>query len=134
MGTWRVIADVFDPSVGYDYPVVRHIFAGKTVEEARGHFDAHLDADPFLRECLERNEYDDAFDCLVVVYQLPPTDHLLGGEADFVSHEDFDPVDLHIGMIHELEHTTDEDIAREIAADHLAEDPQYYQKLARIED
>lgn len=33
----------------------------------------------------------------------------------------------------ELEHTRDADLAVEIALDHLAEDPLYYAKLARIE-
>lgn len=33
----------------------------------------------------------------------------------------------------EMEHTTDIKVAREIARDHLTEDPQYYTKLATIE-
>ena len=32
-----------------------------------------------------------------------------------------------------MEHTTDPRIAREIATDHLTEDPQYYTMLAKIE-
>ena len=34
----------------------------------------------------------------------------------------------------EREHTTDSDIAKEIAMDHLFEDPKYYDKLAKIEE
>jgi len=38
------------------------------------------------------------------------------------------------GMKVELEHTTDKDKAKEIALDHLWEDPKYYTKLKTIED
>jgi hypothetical protein len=34
----------------------------------------------------------------------------------------------------ELEHTDDSDLAYEIAKDHIFEDPQYYDKLAKIEE
>ena len=35
------------------------------------------------------------------------------------------------GIEHEHEHTTDRDVAREIALDHLKEDPKYYEKLEK---
>lgn len=38
------------------------------------------------------------------------------------------------GMSVELEHTDDEKLAREIAMDHLVEDPRYYDKLETIEE
>lgn len=38
------------------------------------------------------------------------------------------------GMDVEMEHTDDESIAREIAMDHLMEDPIYYKKLKEMED
>lgn len=38
------------------------------------------------------------------------------------------------GIKTELEHTTDKNIAREIAMDHLYEDPKYYTKLSKIEE
>jgi len=37
------------------------------------------------------------------------------------------------GIEVELEHTSDESIAKEIAIDHLWEDPEYYDKLETIE-
>lgn len=37
------------------------------------------------------------------------------------------------GVKVEMEHTTDADIAMEIAFDHVYEDPQYYDKLSSIE-
>lgn len=37
------------------------------------------------------------------------------------------------GTKHELEHTKKKKIAREIAMDHIGEDPEYYEKLEKIE-
>jgi len=41
---------------------------------------------------------------------------------------------LEQGIKTEMEHTTDKDIAKEIAVDHLWEDPKYYTKLGKIEE
>jgi len=59
---------------------------------------------------------------------------LPGGLADDRVPEDFDPEALAQGMEVETEHTDDPEIAREIAMDHLTEDPAYYTKLKQIED
>ena len=40
---------------------------------------------------------------------------------------------LKIGMKTEKEHTDKEEVAREIALDHLLEDPRYYTKLTKME-
>jgi hypothetical protein len=40
---------------------------------------------------------------------------------------------LKIGIKIEQEHTTNPEIAREIALDHLGEDPRYYTKLKKME-
>jgi len=40
---------------------------------------------------------------------------------------------LEMGLKVEMEHTEDMDIAKKIALDHLAEDPHYYTKLAKME-
>ena len=42
--------------------------------------------------------------------------------------------DLKKGMKVEMEHTTDVNVAKEIAFDHLFEDPKYYDKLSKIEN
>jgi hypothetical protein len=42
--------------------------------------------------------------------------------------------ELKKGMKIEMEHTTDVNVAKEIAFDHLYEDPQYYDKLSKIEN
>ncbi len=60
-------------------------------------------------------------------------DILPGGRADKLSPQDFDATQLKIGTRHEFEHTKNKDLAREIAMDHLSEDPNYYKKLAKVE-
>jgi hypothetical protein len=56
---------------------------------------------------------------------------LYGGRADSMDSRRFDPRQLRMGVQVEREHTDDPDIAREIAMDHLVEDPRYYTKLRR---
>jgi len=60
-------------------------------------------------------------------------DQMPGGVADKMLPSDFDSEQLQKGIKHELEHTKDIKIAKEIAMDHLAEDPVYYDKLEKIE-
>jgi hypothetical protein len=60
-------------------------------------------------------------------------DQLPGGLADDKEPGDFNPAALDLGRRFELEHTDDDDMATEIAMDHLVEDPDYYQKLAKME-
>lgn len=60
-------------------------------------------------------------------------DLIPGGLADRKIPENFDPNNLNQGIEVELEHTDDRVIAREVAMDHLTEDPNYYNKLAKME-
>jgi hypothetical protein len=56
-------------------------------------------------------------------------DKLEGGEADHISDSNFDPKELKMGIEEEMEHTNDKKIAKEIAKDHLIEDPKYYSRM-----
>lgn len=56
-----------------------------------------------------------------------------GGLADNKEDSEFDPEQLAAGIKVEMEHTDDPDTAKEIAKDHLSEDPAYYVKLAQME-
>jgi len=56
-----------------------------------------------------------------------------GGLAKGKEPSDFDQGQLAKGTKVELEHTDDKAVAREIAEDHLTEDPDYYKKLEKIE-
>jgi len=60
-------------------------------------------------------------------------DSMEGGLADDVLDSDFSSDALTNGTKVELEHTDDEVLAKEIAKDHLKEDPLYYDKLGTIE-
>lgn len=61
--------------------------------------------------------------------KIKSTEKLLGGKGDFRPESDFDPAELAKGIKHELEHTKDIQLAKEIAIDHLSEDPKYYTNL-----
>ena len=126
MHLWRIIVKIYEAR---PYPVVTHVFTGQSAEEAQGYLEAHMQADDFLRGCVELGHFD-GMRCSATVVTLPPGERLGGGVADQMAPEDFDPLDLRIGTEHELEHTDDLEEAREIAMDHLAEDPLYYDKLA----
>lgn len=48
-----------------------------------------------------------------------------------LSYDDFPPRELEVGTDVEMEHTYYRPVARRIAADHLAEDPNYYSHYRR---
>ena len=56
-------------------------------------------------------------------------DLIPGGKGDDVDPDEFDPHEIEMGTAHEMEHTDDPAKAREIAIDHLTEDPRYYSDL-----
>lgn len=56
---------------------------------------------------------------------------ITGGKGDKLNAKDVDQNELKIGIEIEKEHTTDPKLAKEIALDHLAEDPKYYTKLKK---
>lgn len=57
------------------------------------------------------------------------SEKLIGGSGDFKPDSFFNQAELKAGVQHELEHTKDQASAKEIAKDHLSEDPKYYSKL-----
>lgn len=58
---------------------------------------------------------------------------LKGGKGDKLTPDDVNYHEFQKGWRHELEHTEDIDKAKEIALDHLAEDPMYYTRLDMVE-
>lgn len=66
------------------------------------------------------------------LYDRVNEDRLPGGKGDKLKASDVDPAQLRMGIEVEMEHTKDKRLAREIALDHLAEDPKYYTKLKRV--
>jgi hypothetical protein len=59
-------------------------------------------------------------------------DQIPGGEASGMCPRQFDQEALMKGIHVEAEHTNDIMTAMEIAMDHLAEDPEYYEKLELV--
>jgi hypothetical protein len=64
------------------------------------------------------NKHTPTIEQLLIKYKVPKRDIL---------------IQLDKGIKVELEHTSDRKVAREIALDHLGEDPHYYNKLAKAE-
>jgi hypothetical protein len=60
-------------------------------------------------------------------------DVLHGGAADNLPDREFSPAALAEGAKHEHEHTSNDQAAKEIAKDHLQEDPAYYEKVEQVE-
>lgn len=56
---------------------------------------------------------------------------LKGGVGDNTAPENVNPNELSTGIQIEMEHTNDPLVAKEIAMDHLTEDPEYYSKLVK---
>lgn len=68
------------------------------------------------------------------VQRMIMAEKIPGGLAKGKKPSDFDKEQLEKGIKVELEHSDDDrDLAREIAMDHLVEDPKYYDKLEKIE-
>ena len=59
-------------------------------------------------------------------------DIIPGGKGDKKPDSAFKYKDLIEGIKEEMEHTTDKAVAKEIAKDHLTEDPDYYKKLKKL--
>ena len=52
----HVIVDVYEHNL---YPVVSHVFYGKTIEEARSYLKAHMRTDSFLRSAVNTGYFKD---------------------------------------------------------------------------
>ena len=57
-----------------------------------------------------------------------------GSRSNGKTASDFDQIQFAIGAAIELEHTCDRNLAQRIAMDHLAESPDYYKKLIKMEE
>ena len=60
-------------------------------------------------------------------------DYIKGGKADNMPDAAFEKKELKKGQKHELEHTKNKAIAKEIAKDHIVEDKKYYEHLDKVE-
>jgi len=77
--------------------------------------------------------HQDSIEDIAPPEDVQKNDMVEGGLADDAKPEDFDKDQLSMGIAVEMEHTDDPKLAREIAMDHLKEDPKYYTKLKEVE-
>ena len=82
---------------------------------------AKLELKKLIREVVKENNIQKTNEII--------EDEIPGGKGDNAVPEDFDPKEMEMGIKTELEHTDDKEKAKEIAMDHLTEDPKYYSKL-----
>lgn len=68
MTLYRLVHSIYEPEgAGMRYPILQHVFIGKTREEAIGYFDAHRKTDAFLRGCEERGRWQ-AVKCVTTLH------------------------------------------------------------------
>lgn len=90
-----------------------------------------------VSKCCDEQKSDSSFKNPISRGELKAAavkDVLHGGEADNKPDSEFNPKQLAEGVEHEHEHTDQNQIAKEIAKDHLSEDPLYYKKVEQIEN
>lgn len=73
------------------------------------------------------------FDLNSAIQKMNEGQKLKGGKGDKLTPDQVNYYEFQKGWRHELEHTDDIDKAKEIALDHLSEDPIYYTRLDMIE-
>ena len=54
---YRIRVDITEAATDHAYPVVTHLFHGRTPREALRYFAAHCKTDAFLRGCVERGRW-----------------------------------------------------------------------------
>lgn len=92
------------------------------VKELRDRVGLDLVTEEFAKTSSNKKEATDSSD------QVP------GGLADGRPDSNFDPEQLAMGIKVEFEHTNDENLAKEIAKDHLVENAEYYTHLEEMEE
>lgn len=70
---------------------------------------------------------------ILSILKAAAKDILPGGQADNMPDADFNKKKLEHAKKHEMEHTSNPAIAKEVAKDHLVEDENYYKKIEKIE-
>ncbi len=53
---WALHVKIFEKNVGRAYPVLEHIFRGRTKSEASGYYESHLKTDDFLYGCVAKSK------------------------------------------------------------------------------
>ena len=67
MRYYQIRVDIYEAATGYQYPVVTHLFHGKTKSEAERYHDSHRTSDAFLRSCEDTGRFRDTVTCRAVM-------------------------------------------------------------------
>lgn len=67
MKLYHVTVHIYEAAAEYSYPVVTHIFMGKTRDEAWGYHAAHRRTDSFLKTCEDRGVFGQEVRCRAIV-------------------------------------------------------------------
>jgi hypothetical protein len=102
-----------------------------TVSKLKG--KGHISEPSSNSEIKQGFNFFTAFRSLQESHSESKKNQLKGGKGDKLTADDVNYYEFTKGWKHELEHTDDIDKAKEIAIDHLAEDPNYYTRLEMIE-
>ena len=78
----EITIDTFEGDM--KYPVVSHVFTGKTTEEAQNYVTAHYKSDNFFREC-EKGKFE-GFVCRNVIRKKSALKWYLVGLAAYVGY------------------------------------------------
>ena len=93
-----------------------------------------MPSDEELEEDEDDMDYEEVEEDDDVILPHGLEDQLEGGIGDETDPATLDPKEYAMGEKVEMEHTNDPKLAREIARDHLTEDPKYYTHLKEMED
>jgi hypothetical protein len=119
LGSLSNTYDVLNPPYPYDSPVWYGL-ANRVNSEPSMHGEHGFNVAKAIPEWRYDVEQSQTYPPAQRDIILPPSGALL---------ETIDPKELQAGIEIELEHTENRDIAKQIAIDHLNEDPKYYTKL-----
>lgn len=57
MRLYAVVVEISEAATNYEFPVVSHVFYGRTRKEAWGYHDSHRKTDVFLRDCENKGKW-----------------------------------------------------------------------------
>lgn len=67
MRLYEITVKIYEAATSYAYPVVTHVFSGRTRKEAREYHAAHRKSDSFLRGCEDRGRFGEGVKCRAIV-------------------------------------------------------------------
>ena len=66
MKLYRITVDIYEEATNYAFPVVTHVFNGRTRNEAEKYHESHRRSDAFLRACEDRGLFAGRVKCRAV--------------------------------------------------------------------